>query len=549
VAPQILILVPEIVLTTQLLARFEARIGKGCVKPWHSQLTDTQRQTTWYGVLHGKVTCVLGARSSVWLPFQSLKLIVVDECHETSFRQETFSPRYDARTLAMYLAHTHQAQLILGSATPSMAQLYEALDTQNWGYHRLSERPTAQALPKVHFIDKLANPNEAFLDPPSSISSDAESTTEAPVSLMQPSLEAPPSKPIWQDALSRTLVKRLRQTLQQGQQAILLLNRRGYHKVLFCENCRTTLQCPQCSVSLTLHAFKDQHTTRYVAVCHQCDYRLPQPTPCPVCDTPKLKPFGGGSQKLEETLQTFVPEILLARLDRDTTQRKAAVSEALQKMQAGTLNTLIGTQMIAKGLDLPEVTLVGVLEADSTLWMPDFQVNERVFQLITQVAGRAGRGKQAGEVYIETVQPQHPVLQFAKHQDTLGFYAWEKTEHRQPLGYPPFSQLARWVFSCPDAHKLEALQQQLRPLVGAFERLPMPLGPVACPIAKLQNRWRCHWVWKLPPAPATLPECLTPTPAHQALIQCTHDLQRHFQTYLMTHGIRWILEIDPLTLK
>ncbi|MFM7469339.1 MAG: primosomal protein N' [Vampirovibrionales bacterium] len=536
---QVLVLVPEIVLTTQLLQRFEARIGRGAVKPWHSKLSTSERQATWYGVYTGKVSCVLGARSAVWLPFKRLRLIILDECHESSFRQDTLAPRYDARLLAMYQAHHHQAQLILGSATPTVEQLYYALTLKTWGYHRLAERPTHHPLPEVHFIDPLTHPNERYLELP---------TPKVSETLTQEEMTQSPSQ-VWQQALSRTLVKKLRHTLQQGHQAVLLLNRRGYHQVLFCEACRTTLQCPHCSVSLTLHKFYIQKMAQYVAVCHQCDYRMPQPASCPSCDMPSLKPFGGGSQKLEETLQTFVPEARIARLDRDTTQRKHAVSEVLQQMQEGTLNTLIGTQMIAKGLDLPKVSLVGVLEADATLWMPDFQMNERVFQLVTQVAGRAGRGDVAGEVYIETMQPQHPVLQYAKAQDTLGFYAWERSEHREPLRYPPYSQLARWIFSSPHITPLESLQQTLQQALEAYPELPPPLGPVACPIAKLQNRWRCHWVWKLPPASAMLPERLQPSQAHAHLIHVTQTLQQTYQPLLNAHEIRWLLELDPISLR
>lgn len=546
---QVLILVPEITLTTQLLSRFQKRLGEATVTPWHSKLGDGERRATWHGVQSGEVRCILGARSAVFLPFQHLKLIVIDECHEPSYRQETSAPRYDARTVAQWLAATHHGTLVLGSATPTVSQLHQALDQKTYHYHRLTARPTANnTLPTTQVIDLVANPNEKWLDPPPP----PPPPEDTPPPVGTPTL--PPRRHYYSEHLTRTLVRELQATLDAHHQALVLLNRRGYHRVLFCEACRQVLRCPHCELTLTAHRIPtapDAPTPAMALHCHVCDHREPTPTHCPHCDQPELKPFGGGSQKLEEELAVWVPQARTVRLDRDTTQRKNSVSDTLQQLATGEANLLIGTQMIAKGLDLPNVTLVGVVEADATLWMPDMGVAERLFQLLTQVAGRAGRGEHPGRVLVQTRQPDHPVLKFALAQDTLGFHTWElDNRHRGHL--PPFTQLARWVLSSPDPRLLEQgterLADLLEPLLPDTITL---LGPTACPVPKVQGRWRAHLVfkWQTPP---NLPQVCHPTPCaeHAWVIAHYRQLQRHPEVaaWCQQAEARFALDIEPISL-
>lgn len=455
---QVLYLVPEIALTPQTLERTRLRFGDQ-VALLHSNMSDGERYDQWFNIKNKKANLVLGARSALFAPFENLGLIIVDEEHESSYKQEE-TPRYHTRTVVEKLADLTGAKVIFGSATPSLESFYAA---QNGKYHYLGlkERFNQRPLPQVSIIDmreELRKGNK--------------------------------------NILSNSLYEAINQALSQREQVIILLNRRGYSTFVLCRDCGYSLTCPNCDVSLTYH-LSDR-----VLRCHYCDYRQPVPNLCPKCQSSRIRYFGHGTQKLEEELANFFPEAKLVRMDLDSTSGKGSHYRIYQELTSGEVDILLGTQMVAKGLDLPRVTLVGVISADSTLNIPDFRAAERTFQLLTQVAGRAGRGEKSGRVIFQTYNPDHYSLQFAKDHDYLGFYQAE-IERRRELNYPPFAEFVKIGFTGLNPEKVQEAATAFTRICherigsnaspeGAANPIEL-MGPAPALIPKIETKFR----WQL----------------------------------------------------
>jgi primosomal protein N' (replication factor Y) len=444
-----LVLVPEIALTPQLVARFRARFGDA-VAVLHSALAEADRHQMWVKLRAGELRVAVGARSALFAPLLDLGLVVVDEEHDGSFKQEE-GVRYHARDMALLRAHRAGAVAVLGSATPSL----ESMALARRGKIELialPERATRASLPEVEIID----------------------------------LKRYGAGPSGDRLLSMPLHRALASVLEAGQQAIIFLNRRGFAPAVVCEACGLVLSCKSCSVALTFH-----RGARHMR-CHYCDHSEPLPARCTECGVGEVSLEGLGTEKLESTLAASFPQARVARLDRDVASG-ARSERVLDRMRAGEIDILVGTQMVTKGHDLPNVTLVGVVNADSALSMPDFRAAERGFQLLVQVAGRAGRRDQRGRVLIQTRNPDHAAVRCAAHHDVLGFVEHELGD-RQDTGYPPFSRLALVRIDATDEDLARKTAGQLaaharsRPEVQ--QRLVTVLGPAPAPIARLRNRYR-----------------------------------------------------------
>ncbi len=442
---QALIMVPEIALTPQLVARFRARFEPAGAKlaVLHSGLSDGERYDAWRAIIRNEVQIVIGARSAVFAPLQSPGLIIVDEEHESSYKQgEGF--RYNARDLALVRGRQQKCPVILGSATPSFGSYYRS---ERGGLTRLTlaQRAHAGQMPKVELIDLTEQPPEG--------------------------------------ALSNQLIESLQQTLERREQALLLLNRRGFAPFLLCTDCGTSFHCPNCEITLTYHQRERQ------VRCHYCDYAEPPAETCPKCQGLNIEPEGAGTERLEQELEELFPGARIARMDRDTTGRKGSHQKLVQRMMAREIDILVGTQMVAKGHDFPGVTLVGVLGADSILNLPDFRAAERSFSLLTQVAGRAGRACGGGRVLIQTFNPEHFSLTCAAQQDYTDFYSQE-LPFRQELEYPPCGHLVNLLLVGNSAGQVKAvatgLAGDLMTIAGSVD----VLGPSPCPLSRLRGKSR-----------------------------------------------------------
>ncbi len=450
-----IVLVPEIALTPQTVGWFRSRFESVAVL--HSRMTDGQRLAMWRSVQRGESRVVVGARSAVFAPVRDLGVIVVDEEHEPSFKQGNV-PRYHARDVAVMRARMAQAVCILGSATPSLESWVNA-KRERYQLVELPERVHGAAMPKVQVVDMRQEMAE----------------TKAPA------------------LFSRLLQTRLEETLKRGEQAILFLNRRGFAPVLWCRACGETVKCTDCDNSMTLHKRVGR------LVCHTCCAEIVPPAACPACTAPGLRFLGTGSERVEDAVSALLPTARVRRMDSDTMLRREDYEECLSAFGRGDLDILVGTQMIAKGLDFPRVTLVGIVSADSSLHLPDFRAAERTFQLISQVAGRAGRGELPGHIVIQTVTPDHPaVVQAARH----GFetFAGLECELRKELGYPPFGRLIRVVFEDEDEQRTREAAERFGAVLA--EHLTAEgvtvLGPVAAPMAMVRGRHRMHLLLKAP---------------------------------------------------
>lgn len=450
---QVLYLVPEIALATQALAALRDRFGSK-VAIMHSDLPSRERLETWGRVRDGGMPIVLGARSALFAPLSNLGLIVVDEEHETSYKQES-APRYHARKVAEKLSELHSCPLVLGSATPSVESYHAA---QQGRYHRLDmpNRAAEATLPQVAVVDL----GEGYRS-------------------RQPAL------------LSPELIVTADEAIRRGEQVILFLNRRAYSPFLMCRECGIQFSCPKCAVSLSFSRREGRLR------CHHCGYAAVPPDLCPSCGGSKLSPVGVGTEKVEEAVSDAFPGIAIARLDRDIAAKKGALEDVLAKFRSGETQILVGTQMVAKGLDFPNVTVVGVVAADVSLNIPDFRSAERTFQLLSQVAGRAGRGRLPGKVVIQTFNPQHEAILAAAEHDYERMFN-SLVEERSSALYPPFVTLINVVFSGENRGAvLEASNLALAALQGLEDAVL--LGPVDCAIERIQNRWRRHLIIKLPP--------------------------------------------------
>ncbi len=452
---QVLYLVPEIALTAQVVAQLRERFG-GRVAVVHSNMSPGERLESWTRVRRGETPVVLGARSALFAPFTDLGLIVLDEEHEGSYKQDA-APRYHAKRLAAFLAGQFSCPLVLGSATPSVESFHDA-EAGRVRLLRLPERAASARLPGVEVVD-LTELYRTF----------------------KPSI------------LSPRLSDLLGETLGRGEQAILFLNRRAYSPFLVCRDCGHRFLCHQCAVALAYH--RKENRLR----CHHCGEQHPVPDVCPQCEGTRVAPFGVGAEKVEEAVGLAFPSARVARLDRDVARRVGALEETLTAFRSGALDVLVGTQMVAKGLDFPNVTLVGVIAADVSLNVPDFRASERTFQLLSQVAGRAGRGRAPGTVVVQTLNPTHTAVLSAQRHDFEGFYQ-EVMAEREEAGYPPCRRLVNVLFTGEDRAGVFGLSavaaQRLRlGLDGGAE----VLGPADCPVERVQNLWRRHVLVKLPP--------------------------------------------------
>jgi primosomal protein N' (replication factor Y) len=444
-----LVLVPEIALTPQTVEHFRARfVGqKVGVAVLHSHLSSGERHDQWQHIRAGRARIVIGARSAVFAPLDNLGLIVVDEEHEHSYKQEE-TPHYHARDVAVMRGHLERVAVLLGSATPSLESFHHAKE----GKYRLAELPQRVEefqMPVIHVLDIRTKKKE-----------DA------------PTLLAP------------KLVEAVQARLDRHEQAIIFLNRRGYSSSLQCPQCGHVENCPNCSVTLTYHRRAERLR------CHLCDFARPAPHACPVCGFAPFKHAGVGTEKVEDALAAAFPTARIERMDADTMRGKDAYAKTLGAFGEGKIDILVGTQMIAKGLHFPRVTCVGVINADLALQIPDFRASERVFQLLMQVSGRAGRGAVRGEVFVQTRAPFHPAIQFARHHDYAGFVEQE-LEFRGKLHYPPFE---RFILITARGRSEEKTQFVLENLAKELERLDLPAteiaGPSPAPIARMDERYR-----------------------------------------------------------
>ncbi len=397
-------LVPEISLTPQMVARFTSRFGDQ-VAVLHSSLSAGERRDEWERVRRGEARVVVGARSAVFAPVQSLSLVIVDEAHEATYKQEE-SPHYDAREIALWRASAEQAAVVFGSATPSM-ELFHAAQVGALGWVTMPFRVEQQAMPNVAIVD------------------------------MRDELKAGNAH-----LFSAAMREGLERAVGSGRQALLFLNRRGYASFVLCRQCGNAAQCPNCDIALTLHR---QGASEWLE-CHYCEYREPFASTCAVCGEAAVRPFGVGTEQVEQVVRELWPSWRVLRMDVDTTRRKGAHREAVEQVLAGNVDVLLGTQMIAKGLDFPNLSFVGVVAADTMLNLPDFRAAERTYSLLTQVIGRAGRTGVQGETVIQTFRPDHFAVRAAARHDMSGFYAQEM-EFRRAFAYPPFCELAVFVAS------------------------------------------------------------------------------------------------------
>jgi len=490
-----LVLVPEIALTPQIQAVF-SRAFPGQVAVLHSGMGDAQRAREYHRVLSGESPVVVGARSAVFAPLQNLGLIIVDEEHEQSYKQDE-NPKYHVREVAQKRAELCGCGLLLGSATPSLESYALAL-THKYRLVSIRERIEGRPLPSVETVD-----------------------------LREELMEGN------RTVFSRLLVEKMQDRFSRGEQVILFLNRRGFSSFIVCRACGYVAKCPHCEISLTYHLVSGDLR------CHYCNYSVPAPSSCPSCNGRQISYFGLGTQRVEQEMSTLFPGIRVVRMDADATSAHGAHRDLFQTFERGEAQVLIGTQMVAKGLDFPRVTLVGVISADVSLHLPDFRARERTFQLLTQVAGRAGRGNLPGEVVVQTFSPEDPGILYSKTHDYEGFFRQE-IEFRRALGYPPFNHLLRAVLAGENESNVArcaqdlggALRQQVTALKRESQRQLEILGPAPSPISKLKNRFRWQVILKGKQV--------------QDLKSGMGSAVKEFYQYSATGGINLTLDLDPM---
>ena len=452
-----IVLVPEISLTPQTVERFKARFSTGSLKTLvavlHSHLSAGERHDEWHKIRQGRARIVIGARSAIFAPVEPLGLIIVDEEHEHSYKQEE-APRYHARDVAVVRGQRESATVVLGSATPSMESYHNA----KRGRYRLLELPNRaddKQMPLVRVQDMRTEKSKGDKGPP---------------------------------IFSQRLKEAIRDRLEQGEQTILFLNRRGFATSMQCPECGFVAECPNCSLSLTYHR-REQFLR-----CHVCGYNVSAPKYCPQekCGSPKIRFHGLGTEKVEDVLRKLFPNANITRMDSDALKRKDDYRRILGDFRRGKIDILVGTQMIAKGLHFPRVTLVGIVYADTGLHLADFRAGERTFQLLTQVAGRAGRGEVEGEVVVQTFSPVHPAIQFARRHDYKGYFDAEM-EFREQLHYPPFTRAAMLTLRGRSEQKVsfsaDYLKKQIEPIVETITDLQVS-GPAPAPLLRAETFYR-----------------------------------------------------------
>lgn len=453
----VIMLVPEISLTTQIIDRFIGRFGAERIAVLHSKLSMGERYDEWTRIRNGQVDIVIGARSAVFAPLENLGLILIDEEHETTYKSD-MTPKYDTVEVALKRLQVHKGVLVCGSATPSVVTNYRA-EQGIYTKLQLTERYNRVALPEVEVVDmrhELKSGNKTMI--------------------------------------SQTLYDEIGENLKQGKQIILFLNRRGYSTFISCRECGTVLECPHCGISLTYHKENDR------ARCHYCGHEIIPPKKCPDCGSKYIRYFGVGTEKVEETVKEMFPEAAVERLDLDSVKKKGSIDALLNRFRKGKTDILIGTQLVAKGLDFRNVGLVGIISADVTLHIPDFRSPERTFQLITQAAGRAGRGDDVGRVIIQSYTPENYAVQRAAAQDYSGFYD-EEVQLRQMMGYPPYSDLFQLVFASKSESAAkqgaELWYQQITEMLSEDESMNV-LRPQPAHMNKIKETYRYCMLIKCP---------------------------------------------------
>ena len=484
-----LLLVPEIALTPAVAGQFLNRFGNQ-VAILHSAFHDAERAEQWRRIRDGSARVVVGTRSGVFAPVRNLGLVVIDEEHDQSYKQQE-TPRYNGRDVAIVRAQAAGAVAILGSATPSLESRYNA-ERGKYARIELPERIERRPLPDVEVIDM----RQEFLE-----------TRKLAV-------------------FSRRLVEMVTERLQRGEQTMLLLNRRGFSSFVACRSCGERVQCVNCAVTLTYHR-RDRRM-----LCHYCDYAQKVPSVCPKCGSEYLHFLGTGSEKVEEELHRDFPEARIARMDRDTVSGKRHFETILHGFREGDTDILVGTQMIAKGHDIPNVTLVGIVSADIGLGLPDFRAAERTFQLLTQAAGRAGRGDLPGIVLIQTINPEHYAIRFASEQNYAGFYAKE-IQFRKLMRYPPFSALANVLVRSQKQDEALAMSAELGRLLDPAPEGVKVLGPAEAPVPKLKSEFRYQLLLK--------------AANRKRLNEVLRDVQR-FAREKKWSATALVIDVDPLTL-
>ena len=482
-----LVLVPEISLTPQLLSRFKDRFGDHLAL-LHSKLGRGERYDQWRRVLRGEVKIAIGARSAIFAPFKKLGIIIVDEEHDPSYKQDE-KLKYHARDLAVVRAKQADATLLMGSATPSLESYLNA-ERGKFRLLTLPERIEGKPLPHVEVIDMKRE----------------------------------------EGLLSGKVKAALRKNLEEKKQSLLFLNRRGFANFILCPDCGFTFKCPNCSVTLT-HHLKDRSLR-----CHYCDYTIEPPGDCPKCGGYRLRGIGVGTERLEQEIRALFPGIEVERMDRDTTTRKRSHQEILQKLESGHTDILVGTQMVVKGHDFPNVTFVGVISADTSLHFPDFRASERTFQLLTQVAGRAGRGETPGEVVIQTFNPEHYSILRAKDHDFLGFYK-EEIPFRNGLDYPPFSRFINFRVVGNNEKRTKELSEEMGEIGQSLLKKGYPkgidlLGPSAAPFSKMKGKFR----WQM----------LAKGKSPRLLHQFARELASRLDDSIRRKGVSLDIDVDPV---
>jgi primosomal protein N' (replication factor Y) len=488
---QVLFLLPEIALTTQIITRLQNYFGDK-VSVFHSKYTMNERVEVWNNVLNNKAKAqiILGARSSIFLPFSNLGLIVVDEEHETSYKQFEPSPRYNARDTAIVLANMHQSKILLGSATPSLESYFNAQENK-YGFVELNRRFGNVQLPSIELVD----------------------------------IKEKHRKREMKGHFSDTLLKQIQTALDEKEQVILFQNRRGYSPIVECKTCGTSPQCPNCDVSLTYHKYKNQ------LQCHLCNYQRAMPNSCGACGSNQLDTKGFGTEQIELELKELFPEHSIGRMDLDTTRGKHGYQKIIGAFEAREIDVLVGTQMLSKGLDFDNVTLVGILNADTMLNFPDFRSHERAFQLMVQVSGRAGRSQKRGKVMIQTYNPYHQILQQVSNTNYSKMYQ-EQLQDRWQFHYPPYFRIIKITLKHKNYQKVDAGSIWLaKALKNVFHE--HVLGPAAPSIARIRNQYIKNIIVKIPPK-----QSLGKTKQQIHKIKNTFDAVQDFRP------IRFIIDVD-----
>ncbi|MFE4704106.1 primosomal protein N' [Peribacillus simplex] len=482
-----IMLVPEISLTPQTVKRFKERFGEQ-VAVMHSGLSVGEKYDEWRKIHRKEVKVVVGARSAVFAPFENLGLVIIDEEHESSYKQEE-TPRYHARDVAIERAKSYRCPVILGSATPTLESFARAKKNV-YKLLTLSQRMNKNALPAVDIVDmreELRTGNRSMF--------------------------------------SELLFTKLKDRLEKGEQTVLMLNKRGHSSFVMCRSCGLVINCPNCDISLTYHRFND------IMKCHYCGFEEGMPSVCPECESEHIRFFGTGTQKVEEELAKILPEARVIRMDVDTTSKKGSHERLLNAFGEGKADILLGTQMIAKGLDFPNITLVGVLSADTMLHLPDFRSSEKTFQLLTQVSGRAGRHQLPGEVVIQTYTPEHYSIELSALQDFDAFYEREMHLRRQSH-YPPYYYVVLITVSHEDLMKTVSVTEKITNYLGSrLNRDSIVLGPVASPISRINNRYRY--------------QCLIKYKREPDLNQHLRTLLEHYQKETAQNNLQISIDLNP----